>query len=228
MNAIKADDTRVIETPSPDIAEITTEVKPAEATAQHTQFAAPPAPTTPARPGETKSPWRKAALFSAIALLAGVGIGFASGIPGKNSLTDQRNTARAEVTKLTTDLKSAKATLTTANTTLAATKTTLAQAQTSLDANEKLLATANADLTTAKVDLVAVTQTRDACALAVTAGSDLVAQWSNILDDFWNWYYTDYGSAAEASMIAHINEQIPKMDAQQVSFDRLATTCQQG
>ena len=57
------------------------------------------------------SPWRKVALFSVIALLVGVGIGFVVGLPGKNSIADQRDTARASVTQLTKDLATANSSL---------------------------------------------------------------------------------------------------------------------
>lgn len=177
-----------------------------------------PPTTPPAAPQAQQRRWPRFVAIGAAALLVGVGAGYFAGSPARNELTSQRDDARAEVAQLTEQLDTAK---------------------TDLTSTEALLASTNADLTAAQADLAAseeslssMTGLRDAaathasaCETAATSANDLVVQWENLISDMNAWWDTPYGSAAEAEMTLHIQEQTQKMEEQSVAVERTMKTC---
>ncbi len=176
-----------------------------------------PGPVVDAAP-PTRRGWPKYVAIGAAALLVGVGIGYLAGAPTRNELTSQRDDARAQVVGLTADLATAE--------------DALAATADELDLANGELRTAQSELTNTEASLVSMTESRDAattradaCTVAATAGKDLVTQWSNIFDDFIDYLNAPWGSAAEATIDTHIDEQFTKMDEQQVALDRAMEDC---
>lgn len=176
-------------------------------------------PTTPAAPTPPKARrWPMFVAIGLVAVLVGALAGYFAGSPARDDLQQQRDDARAQVADLTEQLDASKADL--------ASTTAL------LNTAKAGLATAQADLTTSEAALAAMTDARDtssakakACTTAATAANDLVVQWKNVLSDFLSWMDAPYGSAAEAQIQSHVDEQFAKMDAQQVALDRAMNGC---
>lgn len=176
-------------------------------------------PTTPVDgAGSARRGWPRYAAIGLVALLVGAGVGYFAGAPARNDLTSQRDDARAQVAALTDDLAATEAEL-------SATADELAVTNGQLDV-------AQADLADTEGSLASMTESRDAadaraasCTVAATAGKDLVAQWSNVFGDLVDYWNTPWGSAAEATIDSHIDEQFTKMDEQQIALDRAMEDC---
>ena len=126
-----------------------------------------------------------------MALVVGLGVGYATSVPQQNSLKDARDKARVELTK-------AKSNLATANNDLAATKSNAAK----------------------------MSAARDTCKTAATDARDLIGQWENFMADLQSYFSSPVGSAAEASVSAHMNDQANKMGDQSRTVERETTACE--
>lgn len=176
-------------------------------------------PSTPAAPPLPKARrWPMFVAIGLVAVLVGALVGYFAGGPARDDLQRQRDDARAQVADLTGQLDANKA--------------DLASTTDMLNTAKAGLATAQADLTKSEAALTAMTDARDtssakakACKTAATTANDLVVQWKNVFSDFLSWMDAPYGSAAEAQIQSHVDEQFAKMDEQQLSLNRAMETC---
>lgn len=159
----------------------------------------PPTAPAPAAPAK-RSVLVPVLLAALVALLIGAGIGYAISVPGRSDLTAQRDNAQASAATTKAQLDKATADLAAANTTLEDTK--------------KELATAKAGASG-----------KEACSKAATDANDFIGQIFNILSDYEALAGTPTGSAAEAQLLNHINEQSQKMDAQEQTVKDELSAC---
>lgn len=127
-------------------------------------------------------------VIAAVALLVGAAVGYAAGLPGRNALQDDK----------------------------ASVETAKAQVQSDLDATRKDLGAARDELASARSDASASSEAKATCSTAATDAADLVEQYDNLLNDISAWAKTANGSAAEAQMANHINEQMERMRDQYI------------
>lgn len=136
-------------------------------------------------------------VIATLALLVGAALGYAAGLPGRNALQDDK----------------------------AAVETAKAQVQSDLDATRKDLTATRDRLAGIETSAAASSQAKAACSTAATDAGDLITQYENLLSDFGAWADTAPGSAAEAQMTAHVNEQILRMGAQYTTVQDELKAC---
>jgi hypothetical protein len=145
---------------------------------------APPSyPVEPAAAPQKGRRWLMPVLIGFIALLLGVGIGFAASQPSKSSLQDEKKAAQEQVV--------------------------------SLQAQVDQLGTSVGSAQSA----------RTTCQKAAADAKDLADQYENFLGDFFEYWGTASGSAAEASWMEHMNTQGDQMSAQRDAVEAELTAC---
>lgn len=206
--------------------------RPEETTAE---FPTPTMSTT--GPMNVKRPrrWPLVTVVGVVALLCGIGAGVLVTMPQRNDLADQRDAARVATAQATDELEAATTSLDGLRAELTAAQDELVIRGADLDAMEADLATTiadldamTADLDAATADLDGMTTNRDECLLAATVGVDMADQWENMWSDYWTWYETEVGSAAEAEVALHIDEQWARMDEQHAAMHDALDACTAG
>ena len=123
------------------------------------------------------------AVAAVLALIVGVGVGFAAAQPSKNDAIEQRDAAEAQVTQ------------------------------------------SQQDLETAQANVAADDAAHIKCEKAATDAKDLIAQHENLWADFATYMSTPVGSAAEAQIRSHMDEQQQTMMAQRDVVDADLEAC---
>jgi hypothetical protein len=185
----------------------------------------PPSPTTAApRPRR----WPLMTAIGVIALLCGVGVGVLVTLPQRSDLADQRDAARVAAAEVVDDLDAATASLGEVRQELAGVQDELTARGADLEAVEAELTTTLDEFATVSSELDGMTTNRDECLLAATTGVDLVTQWENFYDDEWAWLNSEYGSAAEAEIALHMDEQWSRMSEQHDVMHEVFDDCTSG
>jgi hypothetical protein len=172
--------------------------------------------------------WPLVTVASVLALLGGIGVGMVITMPQRNDLVDQRDVARVEGAEVADELDATIAALDEVRTNLVSAEDELTARGADLEATQAELVTTLDDLTAMTSDRDTVTENRDECLLAATAGVDLVTQWENFWDDELSWLWSEPGSAAEAEIDLHMQEQGVRMEEQHDALHELMAACNAG
>lgn len=190
---------------------------------------APVPPPAPVRDGgRPPRRWPLVTVASVLALLGGIGVGMVLTMPQRNDLVDQRDAARVEAAEVADELDATIASLDEVRADLVSVEDELTARGADLEATQAELATTLDDLTAMNSDRDTLTENRDECLLAATAGVDLVTQWENIIQDEVDWLQSEPGSAAEAEIDQHMQDQLTRMEEQHDAMHELMAACNAG
>ncbi len=163
-------------------------------------------PTLPAAPPAVPKRGRYIMIIVAIvALLVGIGSGFALGLPARNDLTDQKHAAVQQRDAAKASLAKASASVKTANARITALQSQLARATS---------------------DAQRVSSAAQSCKTAAVDAGDLEAQWQNLFfEDFQQ--LSDLSNAGQdtSALEAHIRAQLDSMQAQARTVADETTAC---
>jgi len=81
------------------------------------------------------------------------------------------------------------------------------------------------ELSTVQASAASVSSARDTCSKAATDAGDLLGQWDNFWSDYGAYLDTPVGSAAEASMKQHMNDQLGRMELQSIVVEDELSSC---
>ena len=187
-------------------------------------------PTAPATTTAAPRPrrWPLVSAVGVVALLCGVGVGVLVTLPQRSDLADQRDAARVAAAEVADDLDVATASLDDVRQELAGVQDELATRGADLEAVEAELTTTLDEFAVVSSELDGMATNRDECLLAATTGVDLVTQWENFYDDEWAWMISESGSAAEAEIALHMDEQWARMTEQHDVMHEAFDDCTSG